>query len=154
MSTRIETRRAGLVPAQAGDLPALQTMMQAFYALDGLEYTSAVEGALTELLERPEAGQIWLVEQAGQGVGYAVATFWFSLEFRGLTAFLDEIYLIESVRHQGLGGEIIDAIADYCRQRGARSLRLEVEHENTRAQRAYAKAGFFTHARHLMTRWL
>lgn len=150
----IEASRICLVPAQPADLPQILTMMQAFYALDGLEYSPDVAAAVTGLLEQPEAGRVWLVQQQTRVIGYAVATFWYSLEFRGKAAFLDEIYLEDTARGQGLGGEAIEAVAAFCQSLGARSLRLEVEHENTRAQRAYHKAGFFTHPRHLMTKWL
>jgi len=155
MTDEILTRaRIALVPASSADLPALLAMMQAYYAYDGLEYTPEVEAAIAGLLALADAGRAWLVTQQDRIVGYAVATFWYSLEFRGKAAFLDELYLEEGARGTGLGGEVIEAVADYCRALGARTLRLEVEHENTRAQRAYHKAGFFAHPRHLMTKWL
>lgn len=150
----LKTARIALVPAGPEDLPRVTGMMQAYYAFDGLAYTPEVAAAVADLIQRPDDGQIWLINHQGQSVGYAVATFWYSLEFRGKAAFLDEIYLEADARQYGLGGEAIEAVAEFCRARGARTLRLEVEHENLHAQRAYHKAGFFTHPRHLMTKWL
>ena len=146
--------RAELIPANVDDLPALLAMMQAYYAYDGLEYSPEVEAAVSALLALPDAGRVWLIQSQSQRIGYAVVTFWYSLEFRGKAAFLDEIYLTDAARGLGLGGEVIESIATYCRGLGVHSLRLEVEHENLRAQRAYHKAGFITHPRHLMTKWL
>lgn len=160
MNSTAQTLNAGrldLQPASLAELPQVLKMMQAYYALDGLEYTPAVEAAVAGLLELPDHGQIWLVTdpvQQDQPVGYAVVTFWYSLEFQGKAAFLDEIYLEESARGQGQGGEVIEALSQFCRSLGIQTLRLEVEHENTRAQRAYEKAGFITHPRYLLTKWL
>lgn len=153
-SSILSAERVALVPAAAGDLPQVIAMMQAYYALDGLIYTPEVEAAVTELISRPDDGRVWLIRQGDKNVGYAVVTFWYSLEFRGPAAFLDEIYLEEQARGSGLGGEVIETLADFCRGRGIRTLRLEVEHENERAQRAYHKAAFEAHPRHLMTKWL
>lgn len=146
--------RLQLQPASPAELPRVLAMMQAYYAYDDLEYTPAVEAAVTDLLSRPHDGRVWLIMDGPQSVGYAVVTFWYSLEFQGKAAFLDEIYLEESVRGQGLGGDVIEALATLCRSLDIKTLRLEVEHENTRAQRAYEKSGFITHPRHLMTKWL
>ncbi|MEZ0367585.1 MAG: N-acetyltransferase family protein, partial [Candidatus Sericytochromatia bacterium] len=140
--------------AGKSDLPRVTAMMQAYYALDGLVYTPEVEAAVGELLNRPDDGRVWLVQHQDRTVGYAVVTFWYSLEFRGQAAFLDEIYLEAEARGSGFGGEVIEALAGFCRGLGVRTLRLEVEHENTRAQKAYQKAEFITHPRHLMTKWL
>lgn len=146
--------RLQLKPALSSDLPLLLGMMQDFYALEGMVYNPDVEAAIETLLSHPHDGRVWLVLDGETAIGYTVITFWFSLEFRGKAAFLDEIYLEPDYRSKGHGPEIIEALAGFCRPLGIRTLRLEVEHENLRAQKAYQRSGFSTHPRHLMTKWL
>lgn len=140
--------------ASSADLAEVLAMMQAYYTFDGLEYTPEVEAAVASLIAQPEHGKVWLLEYQGHKIGYAVVTYWYSLEFRGKAAFLDEIYLQQDYREQGLGSQVIQSVAEACRSQGIRSLRLEVEHENQRAFHVYQKNGFFAHPRHLMTKWL
>ena len=130
------------------------TMMQEYYALDGLDYNKAVSQAVLTLLNHPEWGQVNLLQQDQVTIGYAVLTYGFSLEFKGRSALLDEIYLRPDYRGKGLGTQVIESLASYCQQNGFNSLRLEVEHENTVAHNLYLRQDFMDHERYLMTRWL
>ena len=99
-------------------------------------------------------GQLWWVDWQGAPIGYVVLTFSFSVEFHGPLAVLDEVYLLPE--HQGKGHfKHLLALAEaHCWRWGIRTLRLEVETDNARAQRAYQKAGFVAHDRVLMTKRL
>lgn len=143
-----------LIPATVQDQEQLARLMQEYYALDGLVYNAQVAQAVVQLIQSPQYGQIWLVQLSQAIIGYCVLTWWFSLEFQGKSAFLDEIYLREGFRGQGLGSQIISQLADYCRQRNICALRLEVEHENQGAYHMYQGQGFVAHPRYLMSKWL
>jgi diamine N-acetyltransferase len=143
-----------LIPAQNHDLSLLADLMQEYYTLDGLNYSRHVTQAVESLIQSPEYGQVWLIRLSEDTIGYCVLTWWFSLEFQGKSAFLDEIYLRPNFRGQGLGSHVIDEVSEFCRQRGICALRLEVEHENQGAFKVYHRQGFKEHPRYLMSKWL
>lgn len=140
--------------ATLADHSLLTALMQEYYALDGLHYTPEVSAAVVTLLEHSDYGEAYLLLEQQEVVGYAVLTWWFSLEFQGKAAFLDEIYLRPQARGRGLGSVVIEQLASHCRRKGIKTVRLEVEHENQQAQKTYLKNGFQHHDRYLMTKWL
>lgn len=143
------------IPSQLTDIERLLSFMQELYAHDALVFTeSAARKALHQLLTNDALGRIWLIECDGAVAGYAVLTFGFSLEFQGRDAFVDELYLRADYRGRGIGRQVLDYIADVCREAGVNALHLEVERANTVAQQVYRKAGFADHNRYLLTRWL
>ncbi len=142
-------------PAQPSDLPVLLDLMAAYYTYDGLRLDrNRAETALTLLLKKPAYGQAWLIEVDGAVAGYVVLALGFSLEYGGRDAFLDELYLHEPYRGQGLGRQTLAFVEEQARALGVQALHLEVERANTRAHAAYRRWGFIDQDRFLMTRRL
>jgi ribosomal protein S18 acetylase RimI-like enzyme len=130
-------------------------MVRAYYEQDGLVYEDLpARQALRELLRTERFGRVWWIDLDKKTIGYAVLTFGFSVEFHGRDAVLDEVYILPDHRGKGHFSEISALIEAYCRRCGIRALSLVVETENTRAQRAYQKAGFECQDRASMTRRL
>ena len=48
-------------------------------------------------------GRAWLIEEAGQTIGYAVLGLGFGIEYGGADAFVDDLYLVPTARGRGLG---------------------------------------------------
>ena len=141
--------------AGAEDLGLLLDFIRGLYATEHipLDEDRAVR-ALGGLLEEPSLGWVWIVERRGEPVGYAVVTLGYSLEFGGRFALLDELFIAESHRGAGVGRQVLDRIAEACRERGLQAVRLEVERTNVGACGLYRRAGFVAHDRDLMTLWL
>ncbi|MCC6796959.1 MAG: GNAT family N-acetyltransferase [Candidatus Hydrogenedentes bacterium] len=130
-------------------------LMRHLYEHDDIVFdAAAARDALFNLVNKPERGIVWLMKDGDVPVGYAVVTFGYSLEFRGVDAFLDELYISASHRGQGLGRRAIELAEEHCRARGVQSLHLEVERSNTDAQAVYRKLGFHDHDRYLLTKWI
>lgn len=139
--------------AQSTDINTLLQFMREFYAFDHLEFEEeGARRALTTLLSDAALGRVWLICVDGVAIGYIVLAFGFSLEFRGRDAFLDEIYLREEYRGQGIGTWALHFVEDACHALDIRALHLEVSHDNTPAQRVYRAFGFQDHDRYLMTK--
>jgi ribosomal protein S18 acetylase RimI-like enzyme len=137
--------------ATLADLPALLGLQQKFYEGEGYPYDRVVmDHGMRELIGNPFLGRLFLA--GDPPVGYLVVTFGFSLEFGGRDAFVDELYVGEAARGQGLGAGALLVAEDACREAGIRALHLEVEHVNTRARALYERVGYETHDRHLMTK--
>ena len=143
-----------LQPAELQDLNRVTDMMQQMYAALEMRYTPGVEAAVATLLAEPALGRIWLITSDAQLSGYATISRWFSPELEGWTAYLDELWIDPAWRGQGIGSAAIEALVAQCRRDGLRTLRLELEDWNDGAERLYARHGFKTEARKLMTKWL
>jgi GNAT superfamily N-acetyltransferase len=136
-------------------LDAALDLMRLLYTEPGGEHDRArARRAMEWLFAHPEAGGAWFMEVAGEIAGYLVITACFSLEFGGPFGLLDELYLTGPWRGKGLGARAIDFAEQWCRARGMDALRLEVSQENARALRLYRRAGFVSHGRDLMTKWV
>jgi ribosomal protein S18 acetylase RimI-like enzyme len=141
--------------AGASDTDQLVELMREFYAFDHIAFDEgAARRALEQVLSDRRLGVVHLIGVDAQTAGYLVLTFGFSLEFHGRDAFVDELYLRERFRGQGIGKASIEFAAEVCRLEEIAALHLEVERGNTRALGLYLRAGFREHDRYLLTKWL
>ncbi|MDX1516984.1 MAG: GNAT family N-acetyltransferase [Woeseiaceae bacterium] len=146
---------ASIRDAKSADRDSIVSLMARYYAEDGYPFDRiAAERAVADLTRDASLGCLWVVEQHGEIVGYLAVTLGFSLEYRGRDAFVDELYLDAAVRGQGLGRRLLDVATAYCRDAGVSAMHLEVETHRQAAMKLYEQAGFETHDRVLMTRFL
>ncbi|MEW5856087.1 MAG: GNAT family N-acetyltransferase [Cyanobacteriota bacterium] len=141
--------------AEKSDIEILVKFIGEFYEFEHLKFDeSIVRTALANVLHDDSLGRVWLIQNGDEAIGYIVLTFGYSLEFRGRDAFIDELYIRESYRGQGVGMSVIQFIESVCPSLGIQALHLEVERKNTAAQDLYRKVGFKDHDRYLMTKWI
>ncbi len=106
------------------------------------------------ILSHDQYGQVYLIHQGDAIIGYLVVTFGFSLEFHGRNAFVDELYIREAYRGQGIGTQSLQWAEQICRDQGIQALHLEVDRRNIQAQSLYRTVGFVDHDRYLLTKAL
>jgi len=141
--------------ARPADAPVLLEMMEDFYRHEGIPFhRQQCRQALQRLLLNRALGRIWLLQIQKSSVGYAALCLGYSLEFRGHTAFLDELYVRPEWRGYGFGRAFLPFLIDTSRRAGLSALHLEVDFLNTKAHDLYRRAGFQTHQRYLLTRLL
>jgi len=142
-------------PAQLSDVDTPVALMREYYEFDRLPFDAQIaRQTLTTLIQDDALGYMWLIQVGAQAVGYVVLTLDYSLEYRGRGAYVDELYLQEAFRGQGIGAQALGFVEEVARSLGLHALHLEVDRHNTRAQAVYRKAGFEDHDRYLMTKWL
>ncbi|SPF80201.1 GNAT family N-acetyltransferase [Pseudoprimorskyibacter insulae] len=125
------------------DLQKILPMVAAFHAEMGYGTDEAHhEQAIAPLLEGVPHGAIWLIGPRMAPVGYVVVSFGWSVEYGGLDAILDEIYVRPKVRGRGMGSEALAGIAKGLREGGVRALHLEVAGDDAKTQEFYARAHF------------
>jgi hypothetical protein len=88
-------------PASVEDIPLLIDLMAGFYAeagycLDRPVATSAFEAILTD--ER--LGRVWIIEGGDRDVGHIVVTYRFGMEYSGIIACVDDMYMIPTYRNK------------------------------------------------------
>ena len=141
--------------AQLSDLAILLQFMQEFYAFEQLPFDrEAARTALEGILQSASLGSVWLIQGDEKPIGYVVLTLGYSLEYLGRDAFVDELYIREAYRRQGIGSQTLRFIEDRCQELGVKALHLEVARKNIKAQAVYHKAGYEDHERYLLTKWL
>lgn len=137
--------------ARATDLDRLLAMMSGLYANDGVPFDEErSRGAAVLLMKDPRAGALWVIEIDGAVGGYLVLTYGFSLEHGGWHGFVDEFFVMEPYRGQGVGSRAVAHAAEECRRRGMTSLLLEADLQNEGATRLYRRLGFVENPRRLM----
>jgi len=141
--------------AAHSDIETLIALMRDLYLHDNTFFDEAnTRKALDRILTDDSLGRVLIIQLDDKQVGYAVLTFGYSLEFHGRDAFIDELYISEPYRKQGIGKKTISHLESICRSLGIDALHLEVERENTNAQAVYRNVGFKDHSRYLMTKWI
>lgn len=129
--------------ASIEDLPRLLPMVAAYHAEEGIQSDEAhLTAALTPLLEGTPLGVAYLIGPRRSPVGYIVISFGYSVELGGIDGVIDEFWIRPPVRGRGMGMDVLLGLVPALAQHGLCGLSLEVDRENTRAQRLYTRAGF------------
>jgi ribosomal protein S18 acetylase RimI-like enzyme len=97
---------------------------------------------LLNFLNNEMWGRSWFIYQHNILIGYTILTFTFSIEFRGCIACVDELYLKEQHRGQGIGEQTLKFVEDTCRAIAIETIYLEVARNNDRAQNFYRRVGY------------
>jgi GNAT superfamily N-acetyltransferase len=131
--------------ASLADIPLLLELMSGFYSEGGykLDHTHA-EIAFIALLSDERLGYAWLIEEEpGERkiVGYLVLTLRFGMEYGGLMACLDDLFVIPQSRNKGLSTAALSQVRDFCEQIGIRAITVEVGYGNAPAQAVYRRLG-------------
>ena len=148
--------RAKFADLQRRDFPVLLSMMRRLADQPpSLPFDAeALSSPLENFLSHTELGRAWLVRHQETTVGYVILTLSFSFEFRGVDAFIDELYIEPQWRRMGFGRQAMRHVESQARALGVNALHLEVDRKNDAAIELYRRAGYADHSRHLMTKWL
>ncbi len=101
---------------------------------------------------QPDFVRGWLLEFESQVAGYVVLTFGFSLEYGGLDAYVDELFVKPEFRGRGFASQALGFLTLECQKLNVVALHLEVGADNHTAKSLYAKMGFKSTARELLNK--
>ncbi|NET33051.1 MAG: GNAT family N-acetyltransferase [Cyanothece sp. SIO1E1] len=131
-------------PFQPKDEAKLQAMVKQFYeeeAAEGPMDREKVKLTIKTLGEQPSAGAILIAEGEVGILGYAIVIHYWSNEYGGWLAFLDELFITPPFRGLGLGTKFVQYITlEYGEK--IIGTGLEVMPNNTRALQLYQRLGF------------
>jgi len=151
MTTEVSYRAA-----LTSDMDSLLQLMRALQQDDPWSVPfreELVRESVQELLLNPFRGRVYLILDADTAIGYLVLSFDFSLEYAGINAWIDELFVRPELRGQGIGSKTLEFAAQAAREHGAKVLHLEVNRGN-RAIHLYRRHGFADHDRYLLSKWL
>lgn len=128
--------------ATSEDIPALVDMMREFYAesdypLDGIW----AAGSFRALLRDEAFGAAWIVCTDSEPAGYVVLTVRFSMEYGGLDAFVDDLFVRKEFRRRGLARALLKELFDECASRRVLAVHVEVGRDNEAAKALYGGFG-------------
>lgn len=123
---------------------ALCSMIYKLYAEDpeGVPMSQRkIDMTIEQAKACPDRLRIYLIEnEEGEIIGYAIIQLIWSNEWGGLTANIDEMYIVESARGQGVGSGFIKAVSKLIPD--VNRVTLEVTPSNRKALELYEKLGF------------
>jgi GNAT superfamily N-acetyltransferase len=129
--------------ATATDIPLLVDLMAEFYAEAGYDLNQARAGAAFAALVADERlGYVWIIQAEHQDVGHMVLTLRYAMEYGGVIACLDDLYVKQDWRNRGLGTSALIEARTFCEKAGIRALTVEVGYDNGPAQKTYGRVGF------------
>ena len=131
-------------PATPDDVATLIPLVNQYWRFEAIEGFDAtrIQALLKRVIAEPALGQAWLATVEGQPAGYLLAVFVFSLEYQGLTAEIDELFVSPHRRGQGLGGRLLDTAEESFRARGCTKVFLQIGRDNDEARAFYRSRGF------------
>lgn len=127
-----------------GEIAALLPLVAQYWEFEAIPDVAptVVQAQLERLVSSPTLGAAWVATNAQGPVGYLVVVYVFSLEHRGLTAEIDEFFIIPEFRACGLGSKLLaDAEAESVR-RGCTNISLQVASSNRGAHCFYRRHGY------------
>jgi ribosomal protein S18 acetylase RimI-like enzyme len=130
----------------------IQKLVLEFYGIDSKNpIAKMLNGCISELLNYPKYGSVFLIKQSNVIVGYIILSFGYTIEFGGRDAFVDEFYIKEEFRNKGIGGSALDYIVKYAKTTGLKALHLEVKEKHNNAVRLYERKGFKSRSSKIMS---
>jgi len=128
--------------ATHADVPALVELMREFYAESSFPLDEDwAAGAFANLIAEPSRGTVWLMELDDAVAGHVVLSVRHAMEYGGLSAYIDDLFVRPAYRGQGAARAGLDALVTECRRRDCRSIQVEVAPDNRAANALYRSYG-------------
>jgi GNAT superfamily N-acetyltransferase len=129
--------------ATADDLEAVQRLLLAQFDEHQIELEGqGLKAAIARVFEEDRWGLFVVARQGGEVVGVAAVSLAWTLEHGGLSAWLDELYVLPERRGQGLGTALLRRAVEEARALGCAAVDLEVDRDHLRAEGLYRREGF------------
>ncbi len=136
-------------------LDTLADLLYRFYEeetdLPGFDREEAGRRAAKLLTLSPSPVRPLLLRDNGNIIGYMLIVLYYSNEYNGFIAMLDEFFILPEHRGRGFGGAALKLLKDWVVERGLRGLTLEIVGKEPPARRLYERHGFSLPERRTMS---
>ncbi|HEX7278501.1 MAG TPA: GNAT family N-acetyltransferase [Solirubrobacterales bacterium] len=132
-----------IAPITAGEFEELLPLIAAYQRFYEAEEISdnRNRGFFRRFLAPSEDGLLLGAHSEGRLIGYACLYWHFSSTQATETVLMNDLFVDESARGQGVGRALIEATAEVARERGAPSVEWSTAPDNHTAQRLYDSTG-------------
>lgn len=142
---------AALTLATIDHRDALLRLVTDFHAEQGIESDETHRAAAIEpLLEGIPHGCAYLIGPTRAPIGYVIICFSWSIEFGGLDAMIDELFIRPPVRGRGVATEALLSLSKALASGGVKAMHLEVDRDDSKARKLYTRAGFRERDRYML----
>ena len=123
------------------DVSALVPLVQQYWNFEKISGfdAEAVANQLVRFLSAPGLGAGWIAELEGTAAGYLLAVYVFSLEHLGLTAEIDEFFVLPARQGQGVGAELLRLAELEFARLGCTNVALQLSRRNDAARGFYRR---------------
>ena len=126
--------------ASAADVVPLLAMQLSEHGMP--QDDRVLQDAVRGLVSRVDRGAILVAKRQDEAIGVAVLSYIWTLEHGGLSAWLDELYVLPLLRGRGVGTKLLGCAIARAQADGCRALDLEVDQDHARVERLYERSGF------------
>jgi len=132
-------------PATTTDAAVLIPLVGQYWRYEAIEGfdPSRVASLLERVLSDAKLGHAWLALVNDAPAGYLLAVYVFSLEHQGLTAEIDELFVLQQYRGLGLGKRMLATAEETFRSGGCTNVSLQIGRDNAAARAFYRGRGYF-----------
>jgi ribosomal protein S18 acetylase RimI-like enzyme len=130
--------------ATKDDIAILLPLIHDYWSFEGIHHfqQDLVTQQLLRLFNESHLGSCWLSLANNVAVGYLLAVYVFSLENLGLTAEIDELFILPQYRGKGVGKALLQTAELEFLQIGCTSISLQVARGNEPARSFYHRNGY------------
>jgi GNAT superfamily N-acetyltransferase len=138
------TQAVEIHAAAPTEVEVLLPMVEQYWRFEAIEGFDAarIRSLLTRVLEDANLGRAWIATMYGEPAGYLLAVYVFSLEHQGLTAEIDEFFVVPAHRGLGLGNQMLEVAEAQFRIQGCTNVSLALGRSNEAARKFYRRHGF------------
>jgi len=131
-------------PLAVNDISALLRLVEEYWIFEDIAGfdPDRVTAELERLLADPALGSGWIASAGHDAAGYLLAVYVFSLEHLGLTAEIDEFFVLPSFRGREIGSGLLRAAEAEFVRRNCTNVSLQIGRENDRARAFYREHGY------------
>ena len=125
--------------ATVSDVSVLLPLVEEYWRFESLSgfNPGRVSTQLKRILSQPQLGEGWIATANGIPVGYLLAVYVFSLEHLGITAEIDELFVLPSQRGKGIGVTLLNTAESKFRKVGCSNVSLQLSRQNDSARSFY-----------------
>jgi GNAT superfamily N-acetyltransferase len=133
-----------ILPASLEDIDSLLPMVEQYWRFENIEGfdPGRMRNLLARVIEDASLGRAWVARVYGEPAGYLLAVYVFSLEHQGITAEIDEFFVIPQHRGLGIGAGMLAAAEAQFRVEGCTNVSLQLGRSNEAARKFYQEHGF------------
>lgn len=130
---------ANIRKATVTDVPDILPLVEEYWRFEGVSGfdRDRVDTQLKRVLSEPRLGAGWISTANETAVGYLLAVYVFSLEHLGITAEIDEFFVVPSERSHGIGAELLNVAESEFRRVGCSNVSLQLSRHNDTARSFY-----------------